>query len=58
MKVNQIIGSIGVKGNRVIERDETSSSTSHRIVPLKRVGFTKAERKRILEIKREMRQYR
>lgn len=56
MSVFKIIHSLGIKGNRVIERAETSSC-KHRVSRLKDCGFTDAQRKQILEMKREMKQF-
>ena len=56
MSVYQIIGSIGIKSKRTIERADTCSH-KHKRTTLKQCGFTNAQRKQILEIKREMQQF-
>ena len=56
MTTYQIIGSIGIKSNHRVERADTCSYKRKRIT-LKQCGYNDAQRKQILEIKREMKQF-
>ena len=56
MTTYQIIGSIGIKSNRTVERADTCSY-KHKRTTLKQCGYNDAQRKQILEIKREMNKF-
>lgn len=56
MSVYQIIGSIGLKSKRVVKRADTCSH-KHKRTTLKQCGYNDAQRKQILEMKREMQQF-
>lgn len=56
MTVYQIIGSIGLKSKRAIERADTCSH-KHKRTTLKQLGFSEAQCKRIQAIQEEMKQF-
>ena len=55
MRVHQIIGSLGLQGNRKVERVGTSKKPKHS--KLEDCGYTKTQRQHILEIMNEMKGY-
>ena len=55
MKVHQIIGSLGLHGNRKIERTDTGKKLKHS--KLKDCGFTEKQQAYIQEIISEMEYY-
>ena len=56
MKKYKIKGSVEIESHRVVERAETCSHKA-KATTLKQCGYNNEQRKRILEIKREMRNY-
>jgi len=57
MKVYQIIGSLGLHGNRKVERVECKNSSKVKHSKLKDCGYTRKQRLHILEIISEMKDY-
>ena len=59
MRVHQIIGSIGLHGNRKVERVECKNSNSNKAKrsKLKDCGYTREQRLHILAIMSEMKDY-
>ena len=55
MKVYEIIGSLGLHGNRKVERADTGKKPKHS--KLKDCGYTREQRLHILEIISEMKDY-
>ena len=59
MRVHQIIGSIGLRDNRKIERVECKNSNINKAKrsKLRDCGYTREQRQHILEIMNEMKGY-
>ena len=57
MSNHSIIGSIGIKSNRAIERCETHSKRKCTHTPIEQLGFSEAQCKRLTAIQEELRQF-
>ncbi len=57
MSTVQIIGSIGLKSKRAIERCTNHSKRKRTSTPVEQLGFSKAQCERILAMQEELRQF-
>ena len=57
MSNHSIIGSIGIKSNRAIERCETHSKRRCTHTPVEQLGFSEAQCKRLKVLQEEMKQF-
>lgn len=57
MSIFAIIGSIGVKSNRKVERCETHSKRKCTHTPVEQLGYNEAQCKRIQAMQEEMKQF-
>lgn len=57
MSTHKIIGSIGIKSNRAIERCETHSKRKCTHTPVEQLGYNEAQCKRIQAMQEEMKQF-
>ncbi len=57
MSTFQIIGSIGIKSNRAIERCETHSKRKCTHTPVEQLGFSEAQCNHLKVLQEEMKQF-
>lgn len=57
MSTYKIIGSIGIKSNRAVERCETHSKRKCTHTPVEQLGYNEAQCKRIQAMQEEMKQF-